>query len=65
MVAANIHISHEGPSMPEYPLPCQIMFGEERGDAIRAQLEESIGQPCPCILGEPCMLGGRQEPQAV
>ena len=41
-------------------LPCQALFGIDRGNQIVAAVEEDLGGPCPCkqslvcpLLGEP------------
>lgn len=37
-------------------LPCQLMFGIERGDQIRELIETATGEACPCIRGLRCVL---------
>jgi hypothetical protein len=42
-------------------MPCQALFGMERGDQIIAQIERVSGQPCPCKRGIVCPLAGAPE----
>ena len=38
------------------PLPCQAIFGVEKGDDIIALVEQAIGEPCNCKRGLHCPL---------
>lgn len=42
--------------MSEALLPCQQLFGRERGDAIRQQVEKMTGEACPCAAEGWCLL---------
>lgn len=35
---------------------CEVIFGRERGEELRAYLEEALGEPCPCSQGRRCPL---------
>ena len=37
-------------------LPCQAMFGLERGQQIVDLIESTTGELCPCKRGIPCAL---------
>jgi hypothetical protein len=37
-------------------LPCQELFGIVRGDQVRALIETTTGQACPCVQGLGCPL---------
>ena len=39
-------------------LGCELLFGEEKGARIRAQIEDAIGEACPCVRGLTCPLLG-------
>jgi len=43
-------------------LPCQALFGIERGNQIVAAVEEDLGGPCPCKQGLVCPLLGEPVP---
>ena len=43
-------------------LPCQALFGLERGAQIVAAVEEDLGGPCPCKQGRVCPLLGEVVP---
>ena len=43
-------------------LPCHILFGDARGEQIRAAVEEDTGCPCPCSQGSRCPLLGELQP---
>lgn len=44
--------------MRESILPCEALFGLERGAQIQAAVAEDTGQPCPCSQGRACPLMG-------
>lgn len=45
-------------------LPCQLMFGVERGEQIRGLIEDATGEACPCMRGLRCVLLRPQEENA-
>lgn len=51
----------KSPAQATRILPCQALFGMERGDQIVAHIEEVTGQPCPCKRGMMCPFVGPVE----
>lgn len=37
-------------------LPCQAIFGQERGREVHEFVERMNGATCPCLSGEQCLL---------